>query len=150
MITWLLFLPAVALFMAINIIIGCYVAIRLGYGPPDWKIALNLVVRVTTLQDRLNAGRDWLDQKAPWADKFLNRLHIPKPIIIVEVPEEEEISETANEQTEGATDAPAVDTPAVDAPATDSAPVANAPATGSAPVADASAAGTAPVAKPQA
>ena len=98
MITWLLLLPAAALFMAINVIVGCYVAIRFGYGPPDWKTALNLVVRVTTLQDRLNAGRDWLDKKAPWADKFLNRLHVPRPIVIVEVPEEEENKEDETEQ----------------------------------------------------
>jgi len=88
--TWLLLIPAAALFMVINVIVGCYVAIRLGYGPPDWKTALNLVVRLTTLQDRLNAGRDWLDKKAPWTDKLLDRLHVPRPIVIVDVPEEEE------------------------------------------------------------
>jgi len=93
--------------MAINVIVGCYVAIRLGYGPPDWKTALNLVVRLTTLQDRLNAGRDWLDKKAPWANKLLDRLHVPRPIVIVEVPEpekeedgegEKEIDEAETEQ----------------------------------------------------
>jgi|GEM_PF-2173159 len=95
---WLLLLPAAALFMAINVIVGCYVAIRFGFGPPDWKTALNLVVQVTTLQDRLNEGRDWLDKKAPWTDKFLNRLHVPRPIVIVEVPEEEENKEDETEQ----------------------------------------------------
>jgi len=112
MITWILLLPAAVLFMAINVIVGCYIAIWLGYGPPDWKTALNLVIRVTTLQDWLNTGRDWLDKKAPWADKLLNRLHIPKPIIIVERLEEkdtadetsemhdEAIGDTATEQTE--------------------------------------------------
>jgi len=89
MIAWILTLLVAALFMVINVIIGCYVAIRLGYGPPDWKTALNLVVRLTTLQDRLNAGRDWLDRKAPWTDKFLDYLNVPRPIIIVDVPEEE-------------------------------------------------------------
>ncbi|MCL2711438.1 MAG: hypothetical protein FWE95_11210 [Planctomycetaceae bacterium] len=97
MLTWLLLIPVAALFVATNIIIGCYVAIRLGYGPPDWKTALNLVVRVTTLQDRLNASRDWLDKKAPWADKLLVRLGVPKPIIIVDAPEPEEEEEIANE-----------------------------------------------------
>jgi len=96
MVAWLLILFVGTLFMVINIFIGCYVAIRLGYGPPDWKTALNLVVRLTTLQDRLNAGRDWLDKKAPWADKYLDRLHVPRPIIIVEMPEEEEIEEIAD------------------------------------------------------
>jgi len=97
MITWLLLLLAVALFTAVNIIIGCYVAIRLGYGPPDWKTALNLVVPVTALQDSLNAGRDYLEKKAPWADRLLVRWRVPRPIIIVvptvEKEEDEEIDE---------------------------------------------------------
>ena len=97
MLTWLLIIPAATLFMAINVIVGCYVAIRLGYGPPDWKTALNLVVRLTTLQDRLNAGRDWLDKKAPWANKLLDRLHVPRPIVIVEVPEPEKEEEEDGE-----------------------------------------------------
>jgi len=97
MLTWLLLIPIATVFVAINIIIGCYVTIRLGYGPPDWKTALNLVVRLTTLQDRLNASRDWIDKKAPWADKLLVRLRVPKPIIIVEVPEPEEKEETTDE-----------------------------------------------------
>ena len=104
MMTWLLFIPAATLFMVINVIIGCYVAIRLGYGPPDWKAALNLVVRLTTLQDRLNAGRDWLDVKAPWANKVLDRLHVPRPIIIVDVPEEEEEETEKTDETSGLDD----------------------------------------------
>ena len=99
MLTWLLLIPTVALFVAINIIIGCYVTTRFGYGPPDWKTALNLVVSVPALQDRLNAGRDWLETKAPWADKFLDRLNVPKPIVIVDFPEEEE-EEEEEEETE--------------------------------------------------
>lgn len=83
-------MPLVALFMVINVIIGCYVMIRLGYGPPHWVIALNLVIRVTTFQDCLNAGRDWLEQKAPWTTKLFLRLHIPKPIILVDILGEEE------------------------------------------------------------
>jgi len=83
-------MPAVALFMAINIIAGCYLAIRLGYGPPNWQTALNLLVRITTFQDRLNEGRDWLDNKAPWADKLLNRLNVPKPLMIVDVSAKDE------------------------------------------------------------
>ena len=90
MITWLLVIPAVLVCTGINIIIGCYVVIRLGFGPPDWKTALNLAVPVTTLQDRLNEGRDWISKKAPKIDQILDRLHVPKPIIIVDVPEEEE------------------------------------------------------------
>jgi len=112
-------MPVAALFMVINIIIGCYVAIRFGYGPPDWKTALNLVIRVTTLQDRLNEGRKWLDKKAPWTDRFLDRLHVPKPIIIVDIPEEEEENDeldgtseandkAADEQTEDFPDVPVV------------------------------------------
>ena len=98
----LLLIFAGGLFMAINVIISCYIAVRLGFGPPDWKTALNLVVRVTTLQDRLNAGRDWLGKKVPKADKLLDRLHIPKPIIIVEEPEESE--KPAEEEQTGETD----------------------------------------------
>ena len=87
-------MPIAALFMVINFIAGCYVMIRLGYGPPNWQTALNQVVRLTTLQDQLNRGRNWLDKKAPWADKFLNRLNVPKPIVIVDTtPEEEEEEE---------------------------------------------------------
>ena len=86
MITWLLLIPAATLFMAINVILGCYLFVRLGYGPPDWKTTLNLVVRVVVFQDRLNQGRDWLEKKAPWTDTFLDRLCVPKPIIIVEIP----------------------------------------------------------------
>jgi len=97
MLTLFLLMPVVALFMAANVIAGCYLAICLGYGPPNWQTALNLVVRVTTLQDSLNAGRDWLDKKAPWADKILNRLHVPKPIVIVDtsVIEETEVDKPA-------------------------------------------------------
>jgi hypothetical protein len=97
MLTWLLLIPVAALFVAINIIVGCYAAIRLGYGPPDWRTALNLVVRITTLQDRLNASRDWLDKKAPWADKLLDRLRVPKPIIIVDPSEEEKATDDIDE-----------------------------------------------------
>ena len=87
-------------FMVINLIIGCYVMIRLGYGPPNWQTALNLVVRLTTLQDFLNDARDWLDKKAPWADKLLTRLHVPKPIVIVDITpvEEEEVEEVVEEE----------------------------------------------------
>ena len=90
MVMTLLLMFALSLFMVINTIIVCIVAIRLGYGPPNWQTALNLVVRVTTLQDQLNKGRYWLDQKARWADKLLHRLHVPKPIIIVYTLEEDE------------------------------------------------------------
>jgi len=100
MLTWFLLIPVATLFVAINIIIGCYVTIRLGYGPPDWKTALNLVVRLTTLQDRLNAGRDWLGKKAPWVDKLLDRLCVPKPIMIVDTPEPEEDEEITDESSE--------------------------------------------------
>jgi hypothetical protein len=91
----------------INVIIVCYIMIRLGYGPPNWQTALNLIVPLTTLQDRLNDGRTWLDKKAPWSDKLLNRLHVPKPIMIIdtspieeeeEEPEEEMLDEVVDEQ----------------------------------------------------
>ena len=90
---FLVLMPIVALFTVINIAVGCYLTIRLGFGPPNWQTALNLVVPVTTLQDWLNEGRAWLDMRAPWADKFLDRLHIPKPIIIVYHVDEEEAIE---------------------------------------------------------
>ena len=96
MFTLLFFVPAAILFMAINIVLGCYLAVRLGYGPPNWQTALNQVVRLTTLQDCLNAGRDWLEHKVPKADQFLTRLQIPKPVIIIDttyVEEEEEEDE---------------------------------------------------------
>ena len=100
---YLLLIPLITLFVVINLIIGCYVMIRLGYGPPNWQTALNLIVRLTTLQDCLNGARDWLEQKAPWADKFLERLHVPKPIVIVdttpvEEEEEEPVEEHADEE----------------------------------------------------
>jgi hypothetical protein len=56
-------MPFVALFMVINIILGCYLAIRLGYGPPNWQKALNLIIPLKTLQDWLNDGRDWIEMK---------------------------------------------------------------------------------------
>ena len=93
----------IALFMVINIIVGCYVAIRLGYGPPNWQTALNQAVRLTTLQNYLNEGRDWLEKKAPWAERLLHRLHVPKPIIFVDVTvieDEEEEEEGAEEKFE--------------------------------------------------
>jgi len=102
---YLLIIPLITLFVVINLIIGCYVMIRLGYGPPNWQTALNLIVRLTTLQDCLNGARDWLEQKAPWADKFLERLHVPKPIVIVDTTpveedeeEEEPVEEHADEE----------------------------------------------------
>ena len=90
-------MPVVALFMVINIILGCYVAIRLGYGPPNWQKALNLLIPLTTLQDGCNDGRDWLETKAPWTVKYLNRWNIPKPIIFVDVTVPEEGTEQEEE-----------------------------------------------------
>ena len=72
------------LFMAVNIVAACYVVIRMGYGPPNWQSALNLVVRLTTLQDCLNEARDWLEEKYPRSKQLFDRLKIPKPIIIVD------------------------------------------------------------------
>jgi hypothetical protein len=97
-------MPVVALFMAINIIIGCYAAIRLGYGPPNWQTALNQVVRLTTFQHYLNEGRYWLERKAPWTEKFFNRFHIPKPIIFVDVSVLEEEAEILEGNEENETD----------------------------------------------
>ena len=97
----LLFLSAAALLTAINITLGCFIAIRLGYGPPNWQTALNLLVRLTTLQDYLNAGREWLEKKVPKVDKLLTRLPIPKPIIIIDtspIEEEEEEEEEVKEE----------------------------------------------------
>ena len=100
MLKWFLIMPIAALFMVINFIAGCYVMIRLGYGPPNWQTALNQVVRVTTFQNQLNKARDWLDKRAPWADSFLYRLNVPKPIIIVDTTPEEEEEEEGEEYSE--------------------------------------------------
>jgi len=111
MLTLFVLIPLCALFAVINVIIVCYFLIRLGYGPPNWQTALNLVVPLTTFQDCLNSGRDWIDSKAPWADKLLNRLHVPKPIVIVDTTpiEEEEPEENTQvppetEQTDNVAD----------------------------------------------
>jgi diguanylate cyclase (GGDEF)-like protein len=98
MVTLFILIPAVLLFIVINTIIACYVTIRLGYGPPNWQTALNLVVPITTFQDRLNEGRDWVDKKAPWADKLLTRLHVPKPIVLIEIIEVEEEDEEDDDE----------------------------------------------------
>ena len=109
----ILFLLILTFLFVINLIIGCYVLVRLGYGPPNWQTALNLIVRLTTLQDCLNATRDWLENKAPWIDRFLTRLRVPKPIVIVDttpVEDEEEQGEeyiAAEENDDVATDEPA-------------------------------------------
>jgi len=71
--------------MAINIILGCYAAIQFGFGPANWQTALNQVVPLTTFQDYLNAGLDWLEKKTPRVGELLNRLHVPKPIVFVDV-----------------------------------------------------------------
>jgi hypothetical protein len=106
-----LFMPLVALLMAINVILACYVTILLGYGPPNWQTALNQVVPLTVLQDYLNEGRDWLEKKAPKVDALLNRLHAPKPIIFIDttvVDDEEEIDdEEPEEQADESSDVPA-------------------------------------------
>ena len=103
----LLFVPLALLFMGINILIGCYVAIRIGYGPPNWQTALNLVVPLTTLQNCLNDGRDRLDEKIPRADRLLNWLNVPKPIVMVDTsPEETDVSE-GFEEDEDSNDLPA-------------------------------------------
>jgi len=84
MITFFILLPIAAVFMLINCALGCYIAIRLGFGPPNWQTALNLIVPLTTLQDCLNACRDWLSEKYPKADDVFIRLRIPNPIVIVD------------------------------------------------------------------
>jgi hypothetical protein len=81
------------MFIIVNIVLGCYAAVRYGYGPPDWRTALNLVVRLTTLQRKINTLREVIDRKCPWADRMLNRLHIPKPIVIVEIVDDDELAE---------------------------------------------------------
>ena len=114
MLTLFVLIPLCTLFVVINVIIVCYFMIRLGYGPPNWQTALNLVVPLTKLQDHLNSWRDWIDKKARWADKLLCRMHVPKPIVIVDTtPTEEEYLgeemqaesdvEPANEATDSAT-----------------------------------------------
>ena len=111
MVTLFLLVPLVALFMAINVILGCYVAIQFGFGPPNWQTALNQIVPLTTLQDYLSDGRDWLGKKVPKADGLFNRLRVPKPIVFIDttvVAEEEEISDEEPEvQAEESSDVPA-------------------------------------------
>ncbi len=53
-----------SLLVLANILFGCYIAIRLGYGPPDWKTALGMVVDIEKLQrfsdavlDRISSSR---------------------------------------------------------------------------------------------
>ena len=94
-------MPLIVLFMVINTIIGCYWAIQFGYGPPHWIKALNLIVPVTSFQNWLNEGRNWLEEKIPRTAKFFTRLHIPKPIILVDVTLPEEGEEKKEEQEEG-------------------------------------------------
>ena len=43
-----------------NILLGCYVAILHGYGPPDWKTALSLVLDIDRLQDHWEEMRSRL------------------------------------------------------------------------------------------
>lgn len=114
MLTLFVLIPLCALFSAINVIIVCYIMIRLGYGPPNWQTALNLVVPLTTLQDHLNDGREWIDKHAPWADKLLNRIHVPKPIIIVDttpIEEEEEVTDEMQDESENEQTGEAIDIP---------------------------------------
>ena len=110
-----LLIPLVACFMAINIILGCYAAILLGYGPPNWQTALNQAVPLVTLQDYLNESRDWLVKKTPKIDELLNRLHVPQPIVFVDVTavDEEEVSsdEVSVEQAEEPPDISAEEPP---------------------------------------
>ncbi|MDR2114930.1 MAG: diguanylate cyclase [Planctomycetaceae bacterium] len=40
-----------------NILLGCYVAICFGFGPPDWKTALNQVIDIPRFQDYWNIFR---------------------------------------------------------------------------------------------
>jgi hypothetical protein len=168
MVTLFLLMPFVALFMVINITLGCYVAIRLGYGPPNWQKALNLVVRLTTLQDWLNDGRDWLEAKAPWIVKYLDRLRLPKPLIFVDItaPEEEAAKEESvpGEEAAGATDGNAsaeqadkpadgqvgISSPAEQTPSAPTSASASAPAGGAAATVPSSSAAPLDVAKPAA
>lgn len=95
-------MPIVTVFVVANILIGCYVAIRLGYGPPHWVTALNLVVPALELQNRLNAGRDWLEEKIPWTIKLFKRFDLPNPIIFIDISavEDTESEEETPETTE--------------------------------------------------
>jgi diguanylate cyclase (GGDEF)-like protein len=74
---------AITLFMTVNIVVGCLVAIQLGYGPPDWKIALNLVIKLTVIQKYLNQSRRWVDQKSPAVAKLLTQIHVPEVFELV-------------------------------------------------------------------
>ena len=106
----LLLMPIIIVFTVVNIALGCYIAVRLGYGPPNWQSALNLIVRLTTLQNCLNAGRYWLDDKYPKAGAWLDRLRIPKPLVIVDTtPIEEEPESVAEEEPEPVAEEPSED-----------------------------------------
>jgi len=111
-ITLFVLLPFIALCMVINTIIACYVAIRLGYGPPHWVYALNLLVPVTSVQNWLNAARNWLEEKIPRIEKIFARLQVPKPIVIVDVTLPEEGTQVEeDEPTTESSDAPKEDVP---------------------------------------
>ncbi|GHT14473.1 hypothetical protein FACS1894170_11510 [Planctomycetales bacterium] len=85
MITLFILMPAICLFMLTNIIAGCYLAMHFGYGPPDWKHGLNLVVKLTDLQQYLNAARQRIIAKYPAAAKIFKQLHVPEKIELVPV-----------------------------------------------------------------
>ena len=78
-------MPIIGLFIVVNTIVGCCLAIRFGYGPPHWITALNLVVPAVEFQDWLNDSRDRLELKAPWTKKIFDRLNIPHPVIFIDV-----------------------------------------------------------------
>jgi diguanylate cyclase (GGDEF)-like protein len=71
--------------MLTNIIAGCCLAMHFGYGPPDWKHGLNLIVKLTDLQQYINTARQRIVAKYPAAKKIFERLHIPEEIEIVPV-----------------------------------------------------------------
>ena len=116
MVTLFFFVPLVVLFMAVNIIFGCYVTIRLGYGPPNWQTALNQVVPLTTLQDYLNESRGWIEKKAPKIENLLQRWHVPKPIIFIDTTVQEEEDEIDAEVPEEQTEEESADAPVEDVP----------------------------------
>ncbi|MDR3233475.1 MAG: diguanylate cyclase [Planctomycetaceae bacterium] len=85
MITLFILMPVVCLVMVTNIIAGCLLAIHFGYGPPDWKLGLNLVVRLSDLQNRCNAVRKLVNERYPVSEKYFTLLHIPNQISLVPV-----------------------------------------------------------------
>ncbi|MDR3182245.1 MAG: diguanylate cyclase [Planctomycetaceae bacterium] len=111
-ITLFILMPAVCLFMLTNILAGCFLAVHFGYGPPDWKRGLNLLVRLTVLQKKYNALRKKIVEKYPASEKAFKLLRVPEKISlvpVVQVLKSEETTEADGSPSRKNADAPLED-----------------------------------------